>query len=328
MIRLSLIILTLTLLLSPDSASGSAISFEDYLSRLRRTLESVKSGEGPMAPEEVDRVKGLFPIGLMVKVREGSEVTLNREGLLRWMEEAGKSAEGRASLARHLEAVLLQADRRPPSIPATDHDWERSREKLEAIYGMGEFRGLREKEPPPWLGSLLEWLQKLGNRLHDAFKTMGGRIPGEWIGYVLCGLLLPAAGFFLFWVIRRFGPAGWTWRSPSVTRASPSAKTPEGDWRQWRQKAMEKASHGAFREAVRFFFVSVLMEGHHHGWWTYYAEATNREHLARMKGPSKRRDALKHLVALYERVWYGQEEAGQASFRRCSEWRDQMEAPL
>jgi len=322
----NLIILALTLLVTLDSASGSAISFDAYLSRLRQALESAKSGEGPMSPEAVNRGKGLFPPGLRVKARDGSDVTLNREDLARWMEEAGKSAEGRASLARHLESVLLQADKRPPIIPATDHHWEQSREKLETIYALSEFRGLKEKESPPWLASLLEWLQKLGNRLDAAFKAMGGRIPGEWVGYVFYGLLLLGAGFLLFWVIRNFGPAGWRWRSASVTRAAPSAKTVERDWRQWRQTAMSKASDGAFREAIRFFFVSVLLEGHHRGWWTYNPEATNREHLARVEGPSKRQDALKQLIALYEQVWYGQEEAGQASFLRCSEWRDRMEA--
>jgi hypothetical protein len=100
------------------------------------------------------------------------------------------------------------------------------------------------------------------------------------------------------------------------------------DWRTWRKQAVEKASGGAFREAVRFFFVSVLLQGHHHGWWMYNPEATNREHLARVGGPPDRLDALKQLIALYEKVWYGQEEAGQESFHRCTEWLRQMEAAL
>ena len=91
---------------------------------------------------------------------------------------------------------------------------------------------------------------------------------------------------------------------------------------------MDKASEGAFREAVRFFFLSVLVEGHDHGWWTYNPEATNREHLSQVGGPSKRQDALKQLIALYEKVWYGQEEAGQESLIRCSDWLKQMEAAL
>ena len=109
-------------------------------------------------------------------------------------------------------------------------------------------------------------------------------------------------------------------------KPTPATKTVGMDWRTWRNQAMEKASEGAFREAVRFFFVSVLLEGHHHGWWTYNPEATNREHLARVRGPLDRQDALKQLTALYEKVWYGQEEAGQESFHRCSEWLRQMEA--
>lgn len=89
---------------------------------------------------------------------------------------------------------------------------------------------------------------------------------------------------------------------------------------------MDRASTGAFREAVRFFFISVLLEGHEQGWWAYNPEATNREHLSRVDGPSRRKDALNQLIVLYENVWYGEGDAGRPSFQRCSELLKQMEA--
>lgn len=322
----SVIVLALALFLFQDSASGSTISFDEYVSRLRQSLESARSGEGPMAPEEVARQKALFPRGLKVRTRAGMEVRLNREDLVRWMDEAGRSLEGRESLVRHLESVIHQVEEEPTIIPWTDDQWEQSRAKLEAIYALSEFRGLKEREPPPWLASLIELVTKLGKWLESVVKTFEGKMPGRWIGYVFYGFLLLAAGFLIFWLVRSFGPTGWRWRSASAMKTTPTTKTVGMDWRTWRNQAMEKASEGAFREAVRFFFVSVLLEGHHHGWWTYNPEATNREHLARVRGPLDRQDALKQLTALYEKVWYGQEEAGQESFHRCSEWLRQMEA--
>ena len=324
----SVIMLALALFLFRGSASGKTVSFDEYLSRLHQALESAKSGEGPMKPDEVTRGKALFPRGLKVRTREGAEVRLSREDLVRWMDEAGGSSKGRESLARQLEAVIRQVERERTVIPWTDDQWEQSRAKLEAIYGLSEFRGLEQEEPPPWLAYVLELIRKLREWLYSALKTIGEKTPGPWIGYVFYGLLLLAAGFLLFRLVRSFGPVGWRWRSASAVKTPPATKTQEMDWRSNRKKAMEKASEGAFREAVRFFFVSVLQEGHHHAWWTYNPEATNREHLARVGGPADRRDALKQLVALYEKVWYGQQEAGQESFQRCSEWLRRMEAAL
>jgi hypothetical protein len=325
--RLFSLVLVAILFFFQAPASASTISFEEYRLRLDQALESVKSGQGAMKPEEVTGSKGLFPTGLHVRTGKGAEVKLNREDLIRRMEEAGRSSEAREALARHIEAVIRQMDRDRAILPWADEQWEQSRTKLHAIYQLNEFQGLRERQAPRWLASLIELFEKLKRWLGAAFKAIEGKVPGQWVAYVLYGFLLPAAGFVVFWIIRNFGPAGWRRRGPSA-RTITSAKPVEADWRGWRQKAMEKASGGAFREAIRFFFVSVLLEGHHHGWWTYNPEATNREHLARVGGPMERRDALNRLIALYERVWYGQEAAGPESFRHCSEWLKRMEAAL
>lgn len=325
----SLVLLTLALVFPSDSASGDTIPFEEYLSRLHRSLDSTRSGEAPMEPEEIERQKALFPSGLRVKTGEGADVRLNREDLIRWMDEAGKSSEARQSLARHLESVIRQVAGERTAIAWMDEQWEQSRARLEAIYRLKEFRGLREEAPPPWLASILALLEKLRKWLGGAVKTLGGKMPGRWVVYVFYGVILAAAGFLLFVLFRSFGPVGWRWRSASEgMKTMPKAKTVDMDWKRWRQQAMEKASAGSFREAVRFFFVSVLLEGHHHGWWMYNPEATNREHLAQVEGPADRREALKQMIGLYEKVWYGRAEAGQESFHRCSEWLRQMEAAL
>ena len=88
------------------------------------------------------------------------------------------------------------------------------------------------------------------------------------------------------------------------------------DWEHWRDDARRQASQGAFRDAIRSLFVSALMEGHQKGWWIYEPEATNREHLARVKGPEQRQEALKRFMDLYERAWYGLGRPGEAEFQQ------------
>jgi hypothetical protein len=307
------------------SSAGSSLSFDEYRSRLEQSLQVVRSGESQLKPEETARLKEFFPPGLHVMTREGAEVLLYRNELIASIDKAGKSPEGRKSLARFLEALLRQVFGDRAVIPLADQDWKQSRAMLDGIYRLKEFEGLREQQPPPWLEQLRDLLRRLGEWMGAVFKTIQEKLPGRWMRYVLYGFLLLAAGLLILWIVRNLGPARGRWRSVSL-RTVPSAKPVEMDWKHWRNKAVEEASRGAFRDAVRFFFISVLMEGHERGWWTYNPEGTNREHLERVKGPRERNEALKQLINLYEKLWYGQEEAGSESYQSCAEWLRRMEA--
>jgi Domain of unknown function (DUF4129) len=307
------------------SSVGSSLSFDEYRSRIEQSLQVVKSGESELKPEETARLREFFPPGLHVKTREGSEVLLYRNELIASIDKAGKSREGRKSLVRFLEALLRQVFGHRAVIPLADQDWKQSRTMLDGIYRLKEFEGLREQQPPPWLEQLSDLLRRLSEWMGAAFRTIEEKLPGRWMRYVLCGFLLLVAGLLIFWLVRNLGPSGRRWRSVSL-RTLPSAKPVERDWQHWRSKAVEEASRGAFRDAVRFFFISVLMEGHERGWWTYNPEGTNREHLERVKGPQERHEALRQLIYLYEKLWYGQEEAGSESYQSCAEWLRRMEA--
>jgi hypothetical protein len=306
-------------------SAGSSLSFDEYRSQLEKSLQVAKSGQSELKPEETARLKEFFPPGLHVKTREGTEVLLYRNELIVSIDKAGKSPEGRKSLARFLEALLRQVFRGQAVIPLVDEDWKQSRAVLDGIYRLKEFAGLREQKPPPWLEQLRDLLRRLSEWVGAAFKTIEEKLPGRWMRYIFYGFLLLVAGLLIFWIVRNLGPPGGRWRSVSL-RTVPFAEPVEMDWKHWRSKAAEEASRGAFRDAVRFFFISVLMEGHERGWWTYNPEGTNREHLERVKGPRDRHEALKQLIYLYEKLWYGQEEAGSESYRSCAEWLKRMEA--
>ena len=102
-------------------------------------------------------------------------------------------------------------------------------------------------------------------------------------------------------------------------KSSEPLKPRERDWTLWRDEARKKALEGAFRDAIRSLFVSVLMEGHQRGWWMYEPEATNREHLAHVEGPKERREALQRLIDLYEKAWYGLGQPGREEFQESEQ---------
>jgi hypothetical protein len=134
------------------------------------------------------------------------------------------------------------------------------------------------------------------------------------------------ATILIIWIIRLFGPVGWRWRQPRVALPTSIQTSSEKGWREWRDEADKKAQKGAFREAIRFLFISVLLEGHQKGWWLYEPEATNKEHLARFEGDSDRREPLQRLIESYELAWYGLRQPGRQEFQDCEHWAKSMEA--
>lgn len=133
----------------------------------------------------------------------------------------------------------------------------------------------------------------------------------------------------MVWIVRSADWPGRRWSRSRIREAETrgAGEGPAGvRWADLRAEAESRAEKGDLREAVRLFFVSVLLEGHVRGWWEYRPEATNREHLAFLGGPEGRQEALRSLTDLYERTWYGVRDPDRQEFSRCREWLGRMEA--
>jgi hypothetical protein len=172
-------------------------------------------------------------------------------------------------------------------------------------------------------------LEGLLRRFVEWLRDHAGSIEGisvKWIAHVVWVVLVLAGTVLIIWILRSSGPAGWRWRQPATKAIPRKGKATEVNWLPLRAEAEKKAQEGALRDAVRAFFVSVLMEGHGRGWWAYHPEATNMEHLKRFKGSEERRHALRHLIDLYEEAWYGLRQPGKEAFVNCKQWLRQMEA--
>ena len=138
-------------------------------------------------------------------------------------------------------------------------------------------------------------------------------------------VIIVAGIFLLLWIIRSFGPTGWRKKSPTI--ASPHfQERQERHWRSWRQEALQQADNGAFREAIRCLFVSVLLEGHQNGWWVYEPHTTNREHLRRIEEKPQTQRAFKELMEIYERAWYGIGQPDRKDYEACQMQLKEMEA--
>jgi Domain of unknown function (DUF4129) len=314
-------------LVSERMTLGAPLSLEEYRSRIGRSMEVLRSQEMPL--REGDHLKALekeFPQDLELRDRRGAPILIDARTISRWIEEARGSSEGQARLLRHLESLHEQI-----SLPAGGHrlaetEWEKSRLALDQVYDDREFQHLHAAKPPAVWDYIMKIIDRIKAWLGEHIGSVEG-IPFTWVSYVFYGLLIVAGGWALIWIIRSSGALGWRWKQPAVRKLSDGRESVSGsDWGSWRSKAYRKAGEGAFREAIRAFFVSVLKEGAGRGWWVYQAVATNREHLAAVKGPEERRTALSDLIDLYEKTWYGLRESDQEAFSSCIEWLHRMEA--
>jgi hypothetical protein len=322
------LILSIHILLMASGAWGESISFKDYQSRIQTAIEYLESGEGALQEGDTSYLKDLFPSGLVVQDIGGEGVRADQRGLLRWAQEEDERPGGRSELRTHLKSLLNQLswqETRDETIGGSA--WEEKRRLLEEVYDAREFRHLKKQRTPPWKAYLEERLRALGNWLRELLGPVGRVLPDGWIQFPLYLFILILGGILIVWIFRSVGPIGWRWRQTKMRQFQEEINDPEKDWLTWRGQALSKAQRGAFREAIRSLFVSVLMEGHHRGWWIYEPETTNREHLARVEGPAERRQALRKLTELYERSWYGLGHPGREEFRKCQEWLEQMGAP-
>ena len=206
------------------------------------------------------------------------------------------------------------------SVQADLEAWQERREALDRIYDMKEYRHLLNPNPidlKKYISRFLNWLK---DKLESLSPVMD-KVPWETLQWVLFVLLVIAAAYIVVRLFRLFGTVGW--RS-GLSHAFPELKTdrPEEkiDWQTWRNQAEKDADGGRFREALRALFISVLLEGHERGWWSFEPENTNREFTRLLRLPRERKSALDALIDAYERAWYGYSKPDRETYSACLGW--------
>lgn len=303
---------------------ATEIPAAEYRSRIQDYVALLEQREGKLQSEESYWFNERFPPNLVVQDNSGDGYLVDREDFLRWIQEAENSPEGRDDFIAYQKTLLKQISLEARGKFEEKANWEECKNLLDKIYSGKEFNKLAKNKAPIWQKYLREFIAALGKWLKEHFKFLGG-IQGEWIFYVGYGILLVLATILIIWIIRLFGPVGWRWRQPRLDLPTSIQTSSDKGWREWRDEADKKAQQGAFREAIRFLFISVLVQGHQKGWWLYEPEATNREHLARIAGNSDRRQPLQRLIESYELAWYGLRQPGRQEFQDCEYWAKSME---
>ena len=322
MLRVSSLVL-LVLAFLCDRSLASPVSLEEYRSSIQASISRVESEKGPLNSEGCAFVEDRFPPYLEVKTKSGEPVRVDNGKLLRLTKAAQEAEQGREDLVAHLKALQSQISFVDRPLPLSEDRWSESRALLERVFKAKEFQNLEEMKDPAWLVFLMELLKKV----IDWLSKHSGAIQssGAWIEYVFYGVMLGGLFVLLRWVLRTLGPAGWRSRDLKM-KTNTERKASGMDWQALREESLGKENIGEYREAIRLFFLSVLMQGHERGWWVYRREATNREHLRGVEGSLQRREALRKMIQVYENAWYGHESPEKECFLQYAEWLRLIEA--
>ena len=321
------LVLLCFLLTGDPQVWAESISVAEYRLRIQKSLAHLEEGEGELGLEEISWFRENFPPDLVVEDSGGQRFLVDRKDLFRWAKEAEDSPQGREHLVAYQLALLQEISGWSTETFSEASRWDAYRTLLDEVYRGKEFTYLQKREDPAWRKYVARLIENFGMWLKDHLGFLD-TTRAKWIVYVAYGIVLVLGAILIIWIIRLFGPVGWRWKYASAPPPSTTKTSPERNWRSWREEAKKKAQEGAFREAIRSLFISVLMEGHQEGWWLYEPEATNREHLARIEGQSKRREPLKRLIDRYELAWYGLRQPGMEEFQDCERWVQRLEASL
>ena len=310
------------------------------------TLEKVEGGR--VVPQGGDAAEGAAEIDnryLLAELR-ASDVDLDRvEGGLSALDETLKGREsdmpgvlGGEDATRELQSVLAD--------PAFDYERD-----LSPLQRLARWLNSLTGQADPG-GTLWRWLTALiagiasgtlaylaSDRLGNRWARLGialavGMLVGglfyaglgalsttvQVIGAV--GLVLAAVvvGLLVTGTHRASAPAGGT-RRISELAAVLGMSAAEG-----RRKAEEAASSGDYRSAIRYRCLALLLAFDEVGKLHFDRAATNREYLFR--APGDLQGELQPLLARFDAVWYGGEEADEEEWRSYAAQASGIEARI
>lgn len=129
------------------------------------------------------------------------------------------------------------------------------------------------------------------------------------------GIIFVGAALFIFLVANWLSGLlrGWV-EEVSLDHADEDQPRPLSA-RQARQMATTMAATGAYREAVRHLYLSLLLKLEEEGIVPRDRTKTNRELLAQATADPILRQHLQSVIETFERVWYGEWEPDAATFQ-------------
>jgi hypothetical protein len=193
--------------------------------------------------------------------------------------------------------------------PSQPVPFDEARKAADRILAQPEFRTVAEDSLlQRWLSKFVDWV----GRLIGGIYRVGADKP--WILQVIeWSLFSIAVAAVLVWCFRVMK------RQQLAIKFEATAN--DAVWRaesdNWAERARAQAAAGEWREAVHslYWATIVMLEGRK--FWRPNRARTPREYLRLLEPNSARRETLRGLTGIFERIWYGNRPASEGDYDRA-----------
>ena len=224
---------------------------------------------------------------------------------------AGKQAALKAA-SNGLREAALQLDQdlaRQQETHQNLRDVSAERASLKNIFATG---GYAQEVPPTLLERLRDaFLQWLESRLNAIGASQGSQL---LVTLLLVTLIAVTCGAMIWWLTRKV--SSQRLMLTSTRSAHPSAPSAQ-DWEKWLNQGKSLARQQQWREAVHEVYWSAISCLESRGLWPADRARTPREYLGLLAGRPETRADLSTLTRSFERIWYGNQAAGQPEFEHA-----------
>ncbi len=303
------ILVACTLILGSSSPAGPApLSWEEYWQWVQETRDLVAGLEGRPPEGRNDP--------LLAAARRWEEVraVLLPDGTAVPLDTSYLVARLRADppdpprLRQSLEALLAARDGWPAAGPAGQE-----LAALQGILGRPEFQWAPE-EPSP----VAQWFQRLLERITEFLARL---LPGGLGEDTPLSLVLSLVGAALLvavivLVLRRVRAGLVAEAEMEPAAAGEAGLSAAGAL----ERAQAAAAAGDTRAAVRYLYLAALLELEERGLLRYDRSLTNREYLRSVVQSPGLVAALRPVVEVFERAWYGFQPVDEVTYGRYAAW--------
>ena len=309
----------------PAAAQSGVSAFEDYADRVRRAHDAASSST--MLVETREEAHGLAVeldrlLPATEDVRLDDTVVHVDNSVLRAQVadlDAAETSAGRRKAAEELAEHTASLAQAVGAVEAGEipSDPDALEELLAGGQERGETLGGRLTE---LLERATEWFGRLLSRLGVAESESGATV-ARTIVWVLAGLLVIAAGWFLVRLVRSFSGRERHKRKEEAEEVGETVvSAAEGLPPDALRYAQDLAAEERFREAVRALFGGAARRLVEEGIVRQTRTLTNAELLAAVQpvSPALERQLLE-LSDGFEVAWYGHEDPGRDGFDRARE---------
>lgn len=337
-----LAILTVSLARGAIAGTIAAEEYQRQLAAADKVLERME--EHP--PRRLRKFLQSIPRDVTVRRADGARQSLSADDALHHGDNGGTSMATaddvrrvRTALALHraaLESWMRQGDYTPAD----------AQHIVEQLAATGQIR----TAPTPleqWWSQIRKWFKTnvidAISRLYRAIVNwLFGRIPAaapkpggdaRWIGYLLilaCSALL----LYVLWLLlgkyfTGHGPA-YTWRNQQLLDNA-DAQLLRLPPQELRERALELAAQGDYRQALRHLYIATLVNLERSGVWRYDPRRTNWEHIAGLRAQPAHRALVGPLASLtrrFDRVRYGNAPCDAGEWQRFLHETDSLSGQL